>query len=105
MTLVERCALLQYNFEWDTKKAQANLQKHKVSFERATTVFMDSRAISIYDEEHSEYEERWITLGIDKTGVLIVVCHTFEVESKGIYRIRIFSTRKATRKERQQYKG
>jgi uncharacterized DUF497 family protein len=96
---------LQYNFKWDPQKAQANIRKHKISFERATTVFLDSRALTIYDEMHSENEDRWITLGIDNTGSLIIVCHTFEEESKGIFRVRIFSTRKATKKERQQYKG
>lgn len=105
LSIVERLTILQYNFEWDSKKAQINYRKHKVTFERVATVFLDPRAISVYDEVHNQVEDRWITLGIDKTGNLIVVCHTFEELSKDEYRIRIFSTRKATKKERQQYKG
>jgi uncharacterized DUF497 family protein len=58
-----------YNFEWDPTKAQINLNKHKISFEKATTIFHDSNAISIYDEEHSYEEERWITLGLDRDGI------------------------------------
>lgn len=59
-----------YNFEWDHKKAKQNIKKHKISFERAATVFLDSNAISLYDKEHEEMEERWITIGMDKTGNL-----------------------------------
>lgn len=53
---------MDYSFQWDSKKAKSNLTKHSVSFETATTVFIDKLAISIYDEEHSNYEDRWITL-------------------------------------------
>ena len=52
-----------YNFSWDLKKAKSNIKKHKVSFEQATQVFLDQFALTIFDDEHSEYEERWITLG------------------------------------------
>ena len=48
---------MNYNFEWDVNKARANLLKNKISFEGATSVFKDDRAISIADEEHSESEE------------------------------------------------
>ncbi len=69
---------MRYNFEWDPIKAQRNLKKHKVSFERASQIFLDPIAISIYDDEHSIEEDRWITLGKDNNGVLLVVCHTFK---------------------------
>ena len=49
---------MRYYFEWDPQKAKINLKKHKVSFERACTVFKDPNALSIYDEEHSEKEDR-----------------------------------------------
>jgi hypothetical protein len=52
-----------YHFEWDEEKAKANLSKHKVGFRLATDVFRDPLALTIYDAEHSENEERWITLG------------------------------------------
>lgn len=51
-----------YNFEWDPNKAKENKRKHKVSFERATQIFLDPFQISIFDEEHSREEERWITI-------------------------------------------
>jgi hypothetical protein len=65
-----------YNFEWDPTKAQINLNKHKISFEKATTIFHDSNAISIYDEEHSYEEERWITLGLASVGCISEASYT-----------------------------
>jgi len=73
-----------YAFEWETNKAVANVQKHKVAFERATGVFRDSNAISIPDEEHSDAEERWVTIGIDQAGSVMVVVHTFVPLTVGI---------------------
>ena len=95
---------MNYNFEWDPAKAKQNLRNHKINFERSATVFLDPKAISIFDEEHSEFEDRWITLGIDENGVLLIVCHTYQLESKSSARIRIFSSRKAEKKEIFQYK-
>ncbi len=91
-----------YNFEWDPKKAKANIKKHRVSFEQATTVFKDPQAISIYDDEHSVGEDRWITLGLSSNGLLIVVHHTFKRLDDNVI-IRIFSSRKATKYEKEQY--
>ncbi len=54
-----------YEFEWDPAKASANLNKHGLDFEQAATVFLDPLAATIPDEEHSEKEVRWITLGIE----------------------------------------
>ena len=94
---------MQYDFEWDPAKASSNLRDHKVSFERASQVFLDPNMLSIEDEEHSADEDRWITLGIDKSGVLLVVCHTFrEVDSVNC-NIRLISARKPTRREAKQY--
>lgn len=94
---------MQYNFEWDPAKAKENLRKHKVSFERAANVVLDPYALSIEDEEHSEEEDRWITLGMDKNGVLLVVIHTFREIDPDNYNIRIISARKATKREARQY--
>jgi uncharacterized DUF497 family protein len=96
---------LQYNFEWDPYKAKQNLRRHKVSFERAAEVFLDSLAISIYDEEHSGDEDRWITIGKDQTNLILVVVHTFHEESIDNCKIRLISARKATKKEIKQYEG
>jgi len=62
---ITRNPKLQYNFEWDPYKAKQNLRKHKMSFERAAEAFLDPLAISIYDDEHSLDEDRWITIGKD----------------------------------------
>ncbi|WP_456369597.1 BrnT family toxin [Thermodesulfatator atlanticus] len=94
---------MKYYFEWDPIKARLNQRKHRVSFERACTIFKDPHALSIYDEEHSLREDRWITLGMDINGTILVVVHTYEQISKGKCKIRIISARKATRKEIKQY--
>ena len=94
---------MRYDFEWDPDKAKANIRNHKVSFERATTIFRDPNLLSIPDEEHSELEERWITMGLDETGSLLVLSHKFESVGLGVSRIRIISARKATKNEIKQY--
>ena len=94
---------MNYNFEWDPGKARENCKKHGVRFEQATTVFMDPRALSVYDNEHSDKEDRWITLGLSAGGSLLIVHHTFtEINEKNV-RIRIFSSRKAGKHEIEQY--
>lgn len=67
----------QYQFEWDPVKARENAKRHRVRFERAATVFLDPNALSLFDEQHSEDEDRWITLGLDRTGTMLVISHTF----------------------------
>jgi uncharacterized DUF497 family protein len=69
---------MQYNFEWDPNKAKVNIKKHGVSFEQAAGIFLDPLQIVIFDSEHSEVEECWITLGKTNDGVLLVVVHTFK---------------------------
>ncbi|MBI1883535.1 MAG: BrnT family toxin [Chlamydiae bacterium] len=64
---------------------------------------MRARALSRFDPDHSQEEDRWITLGIDQNGILLVVCHAFhETGSHNAY-IRIISARKATKTEIKQY--
>lgn len=94
---------LEYSFDWDFAKEASNRRKHRVSFRQAATVFKDPRQISIYDDKHSQNEDRWTTLGIDSSGTLRVVIHTFESVSEGLCRIRIISARKATKAEILQY--
>ena len=60
--------------------------------------------LSIFDEEHSDTEDRWITLGKTKNGILLVVIHTFSEYDDGVT-IRIISVRKATKHEQHQYEG
>ncbi len=92
-----------HNFEWDPSKARQNLRKHRVSFERAATVFVDANQVSVHDEEHDADEERYITLGIDSTGIMLVVVHTFRQTSPSESNIRIISARKATKAEIKQH--
>jgi uncharacterized protein len=85
-------------YEWDGAKASTNLRKHKVSFAEAASVFLDPLALSFFDPDHSEEEDREITVGISSRKRALFVSHC---ERGG--RIRIISARKATRKERLQY--
>jgi len=94
---------MNYNFEWDNRKAKNNQSKHGVSFQQGATVFHDHRMLVLYDKEHSTDEERWITVGLDHRGILLTVCHTYSQESENTVRIRIFSVRKSTTKETEQY--
>jgi len=94
---------LRYNFDWDPAKEKQNIRKHTVAFRRAATVFRDPNQLSIYDEEHSEDEDRWIIIGIDSGGILRVVIHTFEQVDEDLCEIRIISARKATSAEANQY--
>ena len=96
---------MRYDFEWDPIKAKENIRKHKISFQRAGTIFRDSHAISIFDDEHSQREERWITIGRDNSEILLVVSHTFCEINISSCRILIISARKATKKEIKQYEG
>jgi uncharacterized protein len=82
-------------FEWDPKKAAANLNKHGVSFQEAATVFGDPLAITFQDPDHSEDEERQVTFGVSLRKRLIVVSHTQRED-----RTRIISARPMGRKER-----
>ena len=85
-------------FEWDKNKAKTNLQKHRISFEEAKSVFNDPLSLTISDESHSYNEQRYITVGESKIGRLILVCHTIGEEN-----VRIISARKPTRGERENY--
>jgi hypothetical protein len=89
------------SFEWDGRKAAANLRKHKVSFEDAQTVFSDERALLIDDPDHSEDEERFVLLGLSHSLRLLVVVHCYRAEGNVI---RIISARKADADERSLYR-
>jgi len=94
-----------YYFEWDPQKAVTNLKKHKVKFEKAATIFRDPRALTIFDDEHSQYEERWVTIGMDSSANLLVVVHTYQETDQNVSKIRIISAQKATKNEISQYMG
>lgn len=88
-----------YDFEWDAAKARTNLRKHGVSFRAATAVFRDPLARTIFDDEHSADEERWVTLGRTESGRYLVVVHTYAQVSETEIHIRIISAREADRQE------
>ena len=94
---------MDYNFDWNPAKEKQNIRKHQLNFRLASTVFRDPSQLTIYDEEHSQDEDRWITIGLDETGVLRVVIHTFEQTDRTSCIIRIISARKATFTETQAY--
>jgi uncharacterized DUF497 family protein len=86
-------------FEWDPKKAAANLVKHGVSFDEATTVFADPAALDGPDVGHSVAEQRFLRVGRSVLGRMLVVAYTQRKGSHG-EAIRIISARRASRKER-----
>ena len=87
-------------FDWDENKNRINLEKHGITFEEASTVFFDDRAILFDDPEHSIDEDRFLLLGMSETAKVCIVCHCYR-ESDTV--IRIISARQATRKEEQRY--
>ena len=95
---------MKYVFEWDPRKADENIRKHRVSFHRAATVVRDPLAMSVFDQEHSDHEERWISIGQASGGEVLVVVHTVRELVSGGITIRIISARRATRREKLQYK-
>ena len=94
---------MRYIFAWDPIKAKDNLRNHRISFERAATIFHDPQALSIFDTAHSHEEDRWITLGLDRSGSVLVVVHTFHQIDAVSCQIRIISAWRATAKETRQY--
>jgi uncharacterized DUF497 family protein len=64
------------DIEWYDSKAASNLEKHGVSFDEAASVFMDLRARTIFDELHSDQEDRFLTLGFSDRGRMLIVWHT-----------------------------
>jgi uncharacterized DUF497 family protein len=87
-------------FEWDTEKARRNIKKHSISFDEAVTVFYDPLSATFAYPDHSEEQERLITVGFSSQGVLLLVVHT----EKGKI-IRIISARLATVRERKRHEG
>ena len=93
---------LDMNFDWDKNKAKSNKSKHDITFLEAITVFGDDRALYLSDEIHSEYEKRFIVIGMSKDSNLLMVCHCYR-ENDTV--IRIISARKADKTESKLYGG
>ncbi|MEO1237465.1 MAG: BrnT family toxin [Planctomycetota bacterium] len=90
---------MEYRFTWNEAKSASNLRKHGVSFLEASEVFSDPRVLFEYDEEHSEYEDRFHAIGLSNNLRMLLVVHTEPSENA----VRIISARPATPTERQRY--
>ena len=88
--------IIEMAYQWNRDKAATNLRKHGIDFADSVSVFSDDLAITISDERFDE--ERFVTIGVDAFGRVLVVVYTIRNEET-----RIISARKATRQERQQY--
>lgn len=86
------------NFEWDEKKAAANLSKHGISFEEAQTVFDDPLYVDFHDPDHSFDEQRYIIIGQSARGRLLMVSYTERADA-----VRLISSRELTPAEREAY--
>ena len=87
---------------WDPAKEKINIQKHKITFTESCYVFADQYSLTLFDKQHSENEDRWITLGQTPNGKILLVVHTFrKIDDMEV--IRFISSRKATRKEAKGY--
>lgn len=87
-------------FEWDPDKAVANLAKHGVSFDEASTVFGDPLATTVPDRDRSSREERFLTTRLSKQQRVVIVWHT---EREDV--VRIIGAREAIARERRTYES
>ena len=89
---------MDFEFEWDSPKANENLKKHRVAFEEALTVFADPFARIFDDPDHSTDETREIIIGHSVKQRMLLVSFT-----ERSAQVRIISARRATKRERQDY--
>jgi uncharacterized protein len=94
---LQQCTIVHVLVEWDPRKAKLNVRKHDVEFADAVAVLEDERALTMADSSSHE-EERWVTIGLDAFGRVIVLIYTWRGEH-----VRLISARKATRLERRFY--
>lgn len=87
--------------EWDENKEKITISKHGLDFSTAALVFRDQNRLEWFDELHSDYEDRYITIGeINGIAVVLMVVYTERGDA-----IRLISARKATKQERRMYYG
>jgi uncharacterized protein len=96
---------IDYEFDWDDAKAESNLAKHGVDFTDAMSVLLDPLAMTRLDDEHSDDEERWVSVGRAASGQLLLVVHTFSSTGVNSALVRLISPRLPTRRERAQYEN
>ncbi|MEG0900302.1 MAG: BrnT family toxin [Oscillospiraceae bacterium] len=86
-------------FEWNDEKEKINIEKHGIDFSTAALVFGDTKRIEMYDNLHSDNEDRYITIGsINGVAVVVMVVYTERELST-----RIISARLATKNEKEAY--
>jgi uncharacterized DUF497 family protein len=85
-------------FQWDPRKAAANLAAHGVSFDDGSTVFGDPLAATTHDPDHSLEEQRFVTIGVSAAQSLLVVVHSERGDDT-----RIISARRANPSEKRRY--
>jgi uncharacterized DUF497 family protein len=90
-------------FEWDEIKARINFERHKISFEAASTIFADPFLITFVDDFHSDKEERFISIGLSAKNRVLLAVHTEREEKSETIIVRIISCRTATQTERKRY--
>ncbi len=88
-------------FKWNPEKAIKNVRKHGITFEEAKSVFYDEKGVEFYDDEHSDWEDRFLLLGISSELRLLLICHCYRDNDEII---RIISARKATKSETRYYR-
>ncbi|MDP9360689.1 MAG: BrnT family toxin [Acidobacteriota bacterium] len=86
-------------YEWDETKNRSNLRKHSLDFADAVLALEDENAVTVRDDD-TEEEERFVTIGVDGLGRVLVVVYTWREEN-----IRMISARTATRRERAAYEA
>lgn len=90
-------------FEWDAKKANTNIRKHRVSFDEAKTIFDDPLLVTYPDDFHSDDEERYISIGFSTHNRILLAVHTEVQKTEKTLVVRIISCRKATPLEQKYY--
>ena len=91
-------------FQWDEKKAAANLEKHHVSFAKAVSAFADTQGLDGADHAHSGHEERRLRIAKSAFGDILTIAYTLRKSNNDQTKVRIISARRASRKERKTYK-
>ncbi|MGZ8487268.1 MAG: BrnT family toxin [Candidatus Binatia bacterium] len=94
---------MRLEFEWDANKARLNLRRHGISFAEAKTVFNDPLLVTFSDDDHSEDEERFISIGLSGFNNVLLVVHTEHETMADLVSVRIISCRNATASERRIY--
>jgi hypothetical protein len=93
--------MTELRFVWDPVKARLNVKDHRITFEEAETVFYDEFGVEFFDDRHSDWEDRFLLLGLSSRLRLLLVCYCHR-ESESV--IRLISARKATPREAQFYR-